>query len=107
MARNDTLESEDKVRLLRALAHHVHRKRALGEVLMELVEQELRGARRRLYRSAAELLAEDRVLEALQSLDLVGAEAAPLLGLIIDNGDHRLLSSALSQLADFTEQAAS
>ncbi|HTH16189.1 MAG TPA: hypothetical protein VL974_06015 [Magnetospirillum sp.] len=106
MAKHDSLDTEDKVRLLRALAHHVHRKRALDEVLTEQVEQELRGSRRRLYRAAAEALAEGAVLTALRALELVGEEAGLMLDLIIESGDHRQLSTALNRLADFVESAA-
>ena len=36
MAKNDSLDTEDKVRLLRQLAFHVHRKVPLAEALMAL-----------------------------------------------------------------------
>lgn len=105
MAKHDGLDTEDKVRLLRALAHHVHRKRPLDEVLMEQVELELRGSRRRLYRAAAEALAEGQVMTALRSLELVGEEAALMLDLIVEAGDHRQVSMALNRLAEFVEAA--
>lgn len=103
MAKNDSLDNEDKVRLLRALAFHVHRKRQADEALMELVEQELRGSRRRIYRAAAEKLAESDVLGALQAIGAVGDEAACVLGPVLDEGNHRLLSNILTQLADWSE----
>jgi hypothetical protein len=104
VAKNDTLDRDDKVYLLRSLAHHVHRKRELAEVLLEHVETELRGSRRRIYRPAAEALSRDDVLEALTVLGLVGEEAACILGPVIDMGDHRMVSGALSRLADYAEQ---
>lgn len=104
MARGDSLDTEDKVRLLRSLAFHVHRKRPMDEALMELVEQELRGTRRRVYRAAAECMAQGDTLGALQAIDVVGDEAACVLGPMIDDGDHRLLSAALNRLADWAEQ---
>ncbi|HLO78220.1 MAG TPA: hypothetical protein VK196_17325 [Magnetospirillum sp.] len=104
MAKNDSMDVEDKVRLLRALAFHIHRKRPLDEVLLELVEQELRGNRRRIYRPAAERLADGDPLAALLSLDMVGEEAACVLGPVIDGGDHRLLSNVFNRLADRAEK---
>ncbi|MCR6630801.1 MAG: hypothetical protein NVV74_12545 [Magnetospirillum sp.] len=103
MAKHDSLDTEDKVRLLRSLAHHVHRKRPVDEVLMELVEQELRGGRRRIYRAAAEKLAEDDPLGALQAIGAVGDEAACVLGPVLDSDDHRLISNAINRLADWQE----
>lgn len=104
MAKNESMDVEDKVRLLRALAFHVHRKRPVDDALMELVEQELRGNRRRIYRPAAERLAEGEVLAALQAIGMVGDEAACVLGPVIESGDHRLLSNVLTRLADWSEQ---
>ena len=103
MAKNDTLDGEDKVRLLRSLAFHVHRKVPVADALMELVEQELRGSRRRVYRAAAERLAEGNPLAALQDIGAVGDEVACVLGPVIESGDHRLLSTALNNLADWVE----
>ncbi|MGE5476101.1 MAG: hypothetical protein ACM3Q1_05565 [Bacteroidales bacterium] len=103
MAKHDSLDGEDKVRLMRALAFHVHRKRPLDEVLTELVEQELRGTRRRIYRAAAEKMAENDPLGALLAIGVIGDEAACVLGPMIDDGDHRLLSSAFNRLADWLE----
>ncbi|NFV80541.1 hypothetical protein [Magnetospirillum aberrantis] len=104
MAKGDSLDTEDKVRILRSLAFHVHRKRPADEALMELVEQELRGTRRRVYRAAAERMAESDTLGALLAIGAVSDEVACVLGPVIDDGDHRLLSNALNRLADWTEQ---
>lgn len=106
MAKNDSMDIEDKVRLLRALAFHVHRKRPVEEALLELVEQELRGNRRRIYRPAAERLAEGETLAALEALGMVGDEAACVLGPVLEGGDHRLLSNIFNRLADLAEQSA-
>lgn len=103
MAKNDSLDGEDKVRMLRAVAFQVHRKQPIVEVLLEHVESELRGSRRRIYRPAAERLAEGDALGALQELGAVGDEAACILGPVIESGDHRMLSSALNRLADWAE----
>jgi hypothetical protein len=104
VAKNDSLDREDKVYLLRSLAHHVHRKRVLAEALLEHVETELRGSRRRIYRPAAEALAQDDVMAALAALGVVGGEAACVLGPVIESGDHRMLSAILGALADYAEQ---
>lgn len=103
MAKNDTQDTEDKVRLLRQLAFHVHRKVPLAEALMDLVEQELRGSRRRVYRAAAEALAEDDPAKALHAIGAVGDEAMCVLGPVIASGDHRLQSLVLNNLADWAE----
>lgn len=103
MAKNDSLDGEDKVRLLRALAFHIHRKEPLADALLEQVESELRGSRRRAWRSAAERLGEGDPLGALLALGVVGDEAACILGPVIESGDHRMLSGALNRLADWVE----
>jgi len=105
MARHDTLDIEDKVRVLRALAFQIHRKRDPAEVLNEILDQESKGGRRRAFRPAVDALAESGFLEAVKALELVGAEAALILDVVIDTHDHRLLSNALGKLADFTESA--
>lgn len=103
MSKHDSLDGEDKVRLLRALAFHVHRKRPVDEALTELVEQELRGTRRRIYRAAAEKMAENDALGALQAIGVIGDEAACVLGPMLDGGDHRMISAAINRLADWNE----
>lgn len=103
MARHDTLDTEDKVRVLRALAFQIHRKRPADEVFNEILDHESKGGRRRAFRPAADALAESGFLEAVKVLGLVGDEAALVLEVVIDTNDHRLLSSALGKLADFSE----
>lgn len=104
MAKNDTLDGEDKVLMLRSLAFHVHRKRPVEEVLLEMVETELRGSRRRIYRPAAERLAENDPAGALLTLGVISEETACVLGPVIEHGDHRLLSGALNKLAELAER---
>ncbi|MBX9634333.1 MAG: hypothetical protein K2X44_05060 [Magnetospirillum sp.] len=103
MAKNDTLDPDDKVRLLRALAFQIHRKRPGDEALGEILGQESRGGRSRVFRPANDALAERGFSAAMQVLGMVSDEAAILLEVVIDANDHRLLSSALGKLADFIE----
>jgi len=105
MARTDSLDTADKVRLLRALAFQIRRKRPAGEAFGEVLEQEFRGGRHRLFRPASDALGESGVLAALKLLGLVGDEAAAVLTVVVDANDHRLLAGALEHLADFTEQS--
>lgn len=104
MAKNDTLDLDEKVRLLRALAFQIHRKRPGDEVLGEILGQESRGGRSRIFRPANDALTEHGFVAAMKVLGMVGDEAAILLDLVVDNNDHRLLSNALGKLADFIEE---
>ncbi|HLN22621.1 MAG TPA: hypothetical protein VK558_01405 [Patescibacteria group bacterium] len=101
MAKKKSPVSEGKAGLLRALAFQVHRKRALNEVLAEHIEQQLQLGRHREFRAINDALAEDGVIAALKALDLLGAEAAVVLAVVVEAKDHRLLSNALSGLAEF------
>ncbi len=103
MSRHDTLDQEDKARVLRALSFHIHRKRQPDEVLNEILDQESKGGRRRAFRPAADALAENGFLDAVKVLGLVGDEAALVLEVVIGTNDHRLLSTALGKLADHWE----
>lgn len=103
MARQDTIDTEDKVRLLRSLAFHIHRKRPADEVLGELLDDESKGGRRRAFRAGVDALAADGFVPALTALDLFGDEARVVLEVVADSGDHRLLSAALGKLADLLE----
>ncbi|MBI3446568.1 MAG: hypothetical protein HY055_14720 [Magnetospirillum sp.] len=103
MARQDTLDLEDKVRLLRALAFQIHRKRAAEEVLGELLEHESKGGRRRAFRAGTDALAESGFMDAMKALGLIGDEAALILEVVFGANDHRLLSNALTHLADYAE----
>jgi len=104
MARTDSLDREEKARLLRGLAFRVHRKQPCPQALDDLLGEESRGGRHRLFRDGIDRLADEGVLSALQTLDLLGAEAAAVLAAVIDTNDHRLLSAALGRLADYVEQ---
>ncbi len=106
MARTDSLDTADKVRLLRALAFQIRRKRPADEAFTDVLEQEFRGGRHRLFRPASDALGESGVLAALKLLCLVGEEAAAVLAVVLEANDHRLLASALEHLADYTEQSA-
>ncbi|WP_043744421.1 hypothetical protein [Paramagnetospirillum magneticum] len=103
MARQDTIDDEDKVRLLRALAFQIHRKRPAEEALGELLEHESKGGRRRAFRAGVDALAADGFTAAMDALGLFNDDALVLLGVLADSGDHRLLSSALGKLADLLE----
>ncbi len=104
MARNDVFDPAEKARLLRALAFRVHRKTPCVEALADLLGEESRGGRHRLFKPALDLLDESGPLPALQALDIVGDEAAAVLAAVIDANDHRLLSAALGRLADFNDR---
>lgn len=104
MSRKDGLETTDKVELLRYLSFQVHRKRDIAEVLQEKVDLGCRGTHRKIYRPAAEALAKEETLAALQALDLFDNNVAAVLSVVLDSKDHRLLSDALHRLADVYEQ---
>lgn len=106
MARNDSLDVADKVRLLRALAFQIRRKRPAEEAFTDVLEQEFRGGRHRLFRPASDALGESGFLVALMVLGLIGDEAAAVLTVVFDANDHRLLAGALEHLADHTERLA-
>ena len=56
MARNDSLDTADKVRLLRALAFQIRRKIPATDALTDVMEQEFRGGRHKLFRPASDAL---------------------------------------------------
>ena len=103
MARNDSLDTADKVRLLRALAFQIRRKIPATDAMTDVMEQEFRGGRHKLFRPASDALGESGVLAALAVLCLVGDEAAAILHVVIEANDHRMLANALEQLADYQE----
>lgn len=105
MAREVLQTTEDKARLLRSLAFHVHRKRSAEEVLREYVDQKLQNGQRREYRPVDEVLSKDGFVAALGTLGLIGEEAAVIMAEVVENGDHRLVSSALGRLADHWAQS--
>lgn len=107
MARQDTIDDEDKVRLLRALAFQIHRKRPAEEALGELLEQESKGGRRRAFRTGVDTLAAEGFTPAMAALGLFNDDALVLLDVLAVSGDHRLLSSALGKIADLIESKSS
>ncbi|CCG42096.1 hypothetical protein [Magnetospirillum molischianum] len=106
MARNNSLDSVEKARLLRGLAFRVHRKQPCPEALAEMLGEESRGGRHRIFSAALDLISEEGVLPALQAIDLIGDEAAAIMAAVLDANDHRLLSAALGRLADHIERTA-
>ena len=94
----------DQVRFLKALAFEIRRKRPPEEALSECIEQEGRGGRHKLFRGAAQILATDGFVPALQAAGLVGDEAASVLLPVARENDHRLLAGAIAALAEFHER---
>lgn len=103
MAKQDTIDDEDKVRILRALAFHIHRKRPAEEALSEVLDNESKGGRRRAFRAGVDALAAEGFTAAMAALNLFTDEAMAVLGVVAESGDHRLLSTALGRLADLQE----
>jgi hypothetical protein len=101
MSRDGT---EDKLRLLRALAFHIHKKLPPVEALATCFEAEGRGGKHRQWRRGAQVLDTEGFVPALATVDLVGPEAAAVLAVIEAGGDHRLMSAAIAALADLMEQ---
>lgn len=95
--------AEQKARILRQLAFHIHRKRDAVEVLGEFIEDEGRAGRHRAMREVAETLAESGFVAALQKAGWIGDEAAAVLAAVMDTNDHRAIGGALGRLADFNE----
>jgi hypothetical protein len=98
-------ENDDTIRLLRSLAHHIHRKIPADEALKTCFEAEGRGGRHRRWREAGTVLAEDGFVPALLAGGLIGGETAAVLAVVADNADHRTLSAAIGALADYQETA--
>ena len=94
----------DKARFLKALAFEIRRKRPAEEALTECIEQEGRGGRHKQFRQAAQVLAADGFVPALQAAGLVGEEAAAVLTSVMEESDHRLLAGAIAGLAEFHER---
>ncbi len=97
---NPVTADEDKARFLRALAFEIRRKRPPAEALAECFEKEGRGGRHRQFRQAIASLESDGFIAALLAADLVGEEAAVVLAVLESGNDHRLLSQAISGLAE-------
>lgn len=106
MARNKLNDPSEKAKVLRSLAHQVHRKQSLDDVLMDYIEDNLRQNRNREFRPAEQALREEGPSAALRALDLIGEETSRILGCVIEADDHRLLSAALDNLADYQDEVA-
>jgi hypothetical protein len=104
MARKKPRTGDERARTLRGLSHQVHRKRPLEDVLLEYIEDNLRQGGNREFRPAEEALRTEGPAAALKALDLIGDEASRIIGCVIAADDHRLLSAALDNLADFQDE---
>lgn len=104
MAKSDILATDAKVRLLRSLAFHIHRKVPAEEAMREFVDEQLKQGRRKEYRPAADALGAEGFLAAVRTLALLGDEALALLAVVVEAKDHRLLAAALNALADHLEE---
>lgn len=103
MAKHDTIDDEDKARILRALAFHIHRKRPAEEALSEVLDNESKGGRRRAFRAGVDALAAEGFTASIAALGLFEDETLAVLGVVVESEDHRLLSAALSRLADLQD----
>jgi hypothetical protein len=106
MARKEELDSTEKALLLRELAFHIHRKRPAAEALEDYIAGQGKLGRHREVRAAADALAQQGFLAAIQVLGLVGDEAAAILTAVIGADDHRLLAKTLAHLADHRDEQA-
>lgn len=96
--------SDESIRLLKALAFHIHKKEPAAEALTRCFEDEGRSGRHRKWREPAAVLETEGFVPALLAAELIGADAACLLTVIEKAGDHRLLSSALTALAEHLDR---
>ncbi|RAU22618.1 hypothetical protein CU669_08025 [Paramagnetospirillum kuznetsovii] len=103
MAKGTDLDEDDKIRVLKALAFRIHRKLPADEAMAEVLDQESKGGRNRAFRPAKEALDADGFLAAMLAVGLLGEEAASVMAVVVDAHDHRLLSSALTKLAEHLE----
>jgi len=95
---------EEKVRILRSLAFHIHKKEPAVEALSACFEAEGRGGRHRQWREAVAMLAAEGFVPALMTAGLVGDEAGQVLRMVERSGDHRLLSATIGALADYQDR---
>lgn len=103
MAKGTDLDTEDKVRVLKALAFQIHRKTPPQEAMGEVLDQESKGGRNRAFRPAKEALESGGFLAAMQAVELLSDEAASIMAVVVNAHDHRLLSNALTGLADYIQ----
>ena len=97
--------TEVEVRFLRALAFEIRRKRPAVEAMVDCIEKDGQRGRHRVLRPASAVLASEGFIPALKVAGLLSDEAAVVLAVLESSGDHRLLAAALSNLADYREQA--
>jgi len=98
-------DADVTVRFLRALAYEIHRKRPAVEAMADCIEKEGQRGRHRILRPASALLQSEGFLPALLAAGFVGGEAAAVLAAVVAGNDHRLLSAAVNNLADFHERS--
>ena len=91
------------VRFLRALAYEIHRKRPAIEAMADCIEKEGQRGRHRVLRPASAVLQSEGFVPALLAAGFISEEAAAVLVAVVAGNDHRLLSSAVNNLADFHE----
>ncbi len=94
----------DSARFLRALAFEIHRKIPIEEALAACIDKEGRGGRHRQFRQASAALESEGFVPALQAAGMLGDEAAGVLAPLVAAKDHRLISGALGNLADYHEK---
>jgi anti-sigma factor RsiW len=97
--------SDIKLRFLRAMAFEIRRKRPPDQAMAECIEKEGQRGKHRALRPASVALETDGFVAAMKAAGLIGEEAAVVLATVAAAGDHRLLASAISSLADYHEQA--
>lgn len=103
MARPNITSNTDKAKLLRALAFEIHRKRPADEAMNAYLDDQMRSGKHREFRAAQDALNESGFAAALHALNLISDDGAVILKCLIEGGDHRLQSNALTALAEFLE----
>jgi hypothetical protein len=98
------MDREEGIRMLRALAFHIHKKIPPRDAFERCIEDEGRGGRHRAWRRTAEVLETEGFIPALLTAELVSPETAAVLAVIENGGDHRQMSSAITAIADCREQ---
>lgn len=98
------MDSEEGIRMLRALAFHIHKKLGPADALERCIEDEGRGGRHRRWRQTAAVLETEGFVPALLAAELVTPETAAVLAVVESGGDHRLMSAALTAIADCRER---
>ncbi|MTJ80684.1 MAG: hypothetical protein F8N37_06670 [Telmatospirillum sp.] len=99
------INSDLKLRFLRALAFEIHRKQPPVQAMADCIEKAGQKGKHRELRPAAAVLDEEGLAAAMRVAGLIGDETAVVLAEVVNSGDHRLLAGAISALADHLEQA--